>query len=312
MELMVHERRDEADGVVSLTLVRADGADLPAWSPGAHVDVHLTASLTRQYSLCSDPGDRRRWRIGVLREPGGRGGSQYVLDKVHAGDIVEVGAPRNHFELVRAPRYVFVAGGIGITPILPMVAQAERDGADWTLLHGGRSRTSMAFTAELARYGGRVTIAPQDEVGLPDLDTLLAVPRADTAVYACGPGPLLDAVAERTAAWPAGCLHVERFAPAAHRDTAPGETFVVEFAASGVRVTVGPDRSILAAAQAAGVRADFSCGEGTCGSCEAPLLAGHVDHRDSVLDDDEREAQDCLMICVSRAGPGCPVLRIDL
>lgn len=213
MQMIIQQRRDTADGVLSLTLGRTDGGRLPAWTPGAHVEVVLDNGITRQYSLCSDPGDDRTWRVGILREPESRGGSKYVFDKLHDGDIVEVGEPRNHFELESAPGYVFVAGGIGITPILPMIAQAERAGAEWTLLYGGRTRSSMAFLDELAPYGDRVTIAPQDEAGLLDLAGLLATPRRDTLVYACGPEPLLDAVAERTTAWPAGTLRVERFTP---------------------------------------------------------------------------------------------------
>ena len=213
MDLMIHERRDEADGVVSLVLGRADGGELPAWAPGAHVDVTLADDLVRQYSLCSDPGDRQRWRLGVLREPESRGGSEHVFDKLHDGDIVEVGEPRNHFVLEPAPRYVFVAGGIGITPILPMIAAAEAAGAEWTLLYGGRTRTSMAFRDELAAHGDRVVLAPQDEVGLLDLRGQLMAPRPSTLVYACGPEPMLDALDTAMTAWPAGSLHVERFTP---------------------------------------------------------------------------------------------------
>ncbi|OLL72054.1 Flavodoxin reductase (ferredoxin-NADPH reductase) family 1, Vanillate O-demethylase oxidoreductase [Pseudonocardia sp. Ae168_Ps1] len=312
MDLMVEDRRDEADGVVSLTLVRARGGELPPWTPGAHVDLRLADGLVRQYSLCSDPADRTRWRIGVRREPDGRGGSRHVFDKLHGGDIVDVGDPRNHFELVAAAHYVFVAGGIGITPLLPMIDRAERAGAGWSLLYGGRSRSSMAFADELARYGDRVVIAPQDEVGLPDLATPLDGAPHGTLVYACGPEALLDALAARTAAWAAGSLHVERFAPRTSAPAGRDGTFEVEFVASGVTAVVGPDRSVLDVAEEAGIRADWSCREGTCGTCEAGLLGGRAEHRDSVLDDDERAAQDCMMICVSRAEQGCPALRIDL
>jgi len=311
MDLMIDERRDEADGVVSQTLTRPDGGELPAWTPGAHVDLHLADGLTRQYSLCSDPGDRQRWRLGVLREPASRGGSEYVVDKLHGGDVVEVGEPRNHFALEPARRYVFVAGGIGITPILPMVAAAERAGADWTLLYGGRTRTSMAFVDELAGHGDRVVIAPQDEVGLLDLAGLLATPAPDTLVYACGPGPMLDALEEPMRAWPAGSLHVERFTARAV-ETDGDAAFEVEFASSGVTLAVPAERSILDVAQEAGLRVDFSCGEGTCGTCETPLLAGRAEHRDALLTAEEQQAQDTLMICVSRAERGCARLRLDL
>ena len=312
MDLMIHERRDEADGVVSLTLGRADGGELPAWAPGAHVDVTLADDLVRQYSLCSDPGDRQRWRLGVLREPESRGGSEHVFDKLHDGDIVEVGEPRNHFALEPAPRYVFVAGGIGITPILPMIAAAEAAGAEWTLLYGGRTRTSMAFREELAAHGDRVVLAPQDEVGLLDLRGQLMAPRPSTLVYACGPEPMLDALDTAMTAWPAGSLHVERFTPRTIEGDGADEAFEVAFAASGVTLVVPPDRSILDVAQDRGLPVDFSCGEGTCGTCETPLLAGRAEHRDSLLTDEEKADQNTLFICVSRAERGCPRLELDL
>lgn len=310
MDMIIHERRDEADGVVSLTLGCARGGELPAWAPGAHVDVHLAEGLVRQYSLCSDPADRTRWRLGVLREPASRGGSEHVFDKLHGGDIVSVGAPRNHFALEPSARYVFVAGGIGITPILPMIAAAEAAGADWTLLYGGRSRSSMAFVGELTRYGDRVRFAPQDEVGLLDLAGLLATPRRDTLVYACGPAPMLDAVDALMAGWSPGSLRVERFTP---KVVATGsEAFEVEFARSGVTATVPPDRSILTVAEEAGIPALWSCREGTCGTCETPLLAGRAEHRDSLLTDEEKADQSTVLICVSRAEKGCGRLTLDL
>jgi ferredoxin-NADP reductase len=312
MEMIVEERRDEAEGVVSLSLVPADGGTLPDWSPGAHVDVVLGNGVVRQYSLCSDPGDGGRWRIGVLREQAGRGGSDYVHEKLHGGDVVEVGMPRNNFALEDAARYVFVAGGIGITPILPMIAAAQRAGARWTLLYGGRSRTSMAFVGELAAHGDRVTVAPQDETGLLDLDTLLGTPQPGTLVYACGPEPLLDAVADRMAAWPAGALRVERFTPMTIETDGPDEEFEAEFAASGLTVVVPPGVSVLEVAEEIGLAPDWSCREGTCGTCETVLLEGRAEHRDSVLTDSEREEQDTMMICVSRAERGCRTLRLDL
>lgn len=312
MRMIVGERREVADGVVSLTLARADGGPLPAWSPGAHVELALDNGLTRPYSLCSDPRDPRTWRIGVRRAPESRGGSRFVVDKLHGGDTVEVGEPRNHFRLDPAPGYVFVAGGIGITPILPMVAEAQRSGARWTLLYGGRDRASMPFLDELARHGDRVTLVPQDEAGLPDLDGPLATSRPGTLVYACGPGPLLDAVGARTGHWPAGSLRVERFTPPAVDPVAVDEAFEVEFALSGVTATVPAGTSILSAAEGVGIAADWSCREGACGSCETPLLSGRAEHRDVLLTEEERQEQSTLMICVSRAERGCARLRLGL
>jgi ferredoxin-NADP reductase len=296
-ELVVKERESAADGVVALTLRHPLGEELPGWEPGAHVDVVLGAGLERQFSLCGDPADRSGWRIAVLREPAGRGGSAYVHEQLGVGDKVRVRGPRNHFRLEPAPRYRFVAGGIGITPILPMLAAAEAAGAEWTLLYGGRTLRSMAFTGELARYGGeRVTVVPQDESGLLDLAAVLDDVPAGTLVYCCGPGPLLDAVEERC---PAGVLRVERFQPKAQE--AGGEReFEVVLAQSGRTLTVAPGVSVLDTVRAAGVEVLYSCTEGTCGTCETDVLEGDPDHRDSVLTEEERAAGETMLICVSR------------
>ncbi|GLZ50729.1 PDR/VanB family oxidoreductase [Actinomycetospora sp. NBRC 106378] len=312
MHLIVRDRRDEADGVVSLALAHPGGHDLPAWSPGAHVDVTVDDGVVRQYSLSSDPTDRTTWRLGVLREPAGRGGSEYVCTKLDVGDLVEVSEPRNHFDLVPAARYRFVAGGIGITPILAMIAHARTAGADWSLLYGGRTRSSMAFLDELAGYGDRVTVVPQDEHGLLPLADHLAEVHPDTLIYACGPEPLLTAVEHHSAHWPTGSLHLERFTPRVLGGGGPDEAFEVEFAASGLTATVPAEASILDIAEGLGLPVDFSCREGTCGSCETPILGGRAEHRDSVLDEAERAENTCLMICVSRAERGYPTLRLEL
>jgi len=295
-ELVVDRREFAADGVLALTLRHPLGEELPAWEPGAHVDVVLGPELERQYSLCGDPADRSVWRIAVLREPDGRGGSAHVHEQLRQGDKVRVRGPRNHFRLESAPRYRFIAGGIGITPILPMLAAAEAAGAEWTLLYGGRTRNSIAFTDELDGYGDRVTVSPQDETGLLDLGSVLDELPEGTLVYCCGPGPLLDAVEERC---PAQRLRVERFSPKAQQGGENGE-FEVELAQSGRTVTVAPDVSVLDAVRAAGVEVLFSCTEGTCGTCETDVLDGTPDHRDSVLSDEERQSGETMMICVSR------------
>jgi ferredoxin-NADP reductase len=295
-ELVVDRRDLAADGVLALTLRHPLGEQLPAWEPGAHIDVVLGPGLERQYSLCGDPADRTAWRIAVLREPAGRGGSAHVHEQVEQGGKVRVRGPRNHFALRPAPRYRFIAGGIGITPILPMLAAAEAEGTEWTLLYGGRTRESMAFTEELSRYGDRVTIAPQDEIGLLDLASVLDDVPEGTLVYCCGPGPLLDAVEERC---PTGLLHMERFTPKEQLVDENTE-FEVELAQTGTTVTVTPDVSVLDAVRASGVEVLFSCTEGTCGTCETDVIDGTPDHRDSVLTEEEREAGETMMICVSR------------
>ncbi|MEU5295928.1 PDR/VanB family oxidoreductase [Streptomyces umbrinus] len=298
-ELVVELRDLAAEGVLALTLRHPLGEELPAWEPGAHIDVVLGPDLERQYSLCGDPADRRSWRVAVLREPDGRGGSAHVHGQLEAGGKVRVRGPRNHFALQPSPRYRFVAGGIGITPILPMLAEAEASGAEWTLLYGGRTRNSMAFVEELSPYGDKVRIAPQDEAGLLDLAAELGTPQPGTLVYCCGPGPLLDAVEERCAQWPKGSLHVERFQPKV-QETGADTEFEVVLERSGRTLTVPADVSVLDTVRSAGVEVLFSCTEGTCGTCETDVLEGTPDHRDSVLTDEERETGETMLICVSR------------
>jgi cytochrome P450/ferredoxin-NADP reductase len=290
-----------AEGVAALTLRDVDGNLLPRWEPGSHVDLILDVAATRQYSLCGDPNDHNTWRLGILRDPKGSGGSLYVHDELKAGDVVRVRGPRNNFPMVESPRYLFIAGGIGITPILPMIRAAEAAGAEWRLAYGGRQRASMAFLDELAAYGDKVTVWPQDESGLLDLDGLLGLPQPDTKVYCCGPEPLLTAVEQRCAAWPKRSLHVERFVAKPLTEPVLHEAFEVHLAQSGLTLAIPPERSILSVVEEAGVGALSSCREGTCGTCEVRVLEGVPDHRDSVLDRDEREANDCMMICISRA-----------
>ena len=300
-DVVVQAKELVAEGVAALTLAPAGGHPLPSWTPGAHVDLVLGSAPTRQYSLCGRTDDTGSYRIGILRDDQGSGGSRYVHEQLRPGDTVRVRGPRNHFRLDPSPRYVFVAGGIGITPMLPMVAAAEAAGATWELLYGGRRRTSMAFLDELAAYGDRVTVWPQDEAGLLDLDTLLGTPREDTLVYACGPEPLLAAVEQRCQSWPHGALHLERFAPRPMGEPVRAEAFDVVLERSGLTVTVPPGRSIMSVVEEAGVGVVSSCAEGTCGTCETRVVEGLPDHRDSVLRDDEKATNACMMICVSRS-----------
>ena len=307
------QRRTPAEGVVELTLTSPDGSPLPAWQPGAHVDLLLEDGLTRQYSLCGDPSTPSEWKVAVLLERDGRGGSAFVHEKLAEGTTLQVRGPRNHFALEEAPRYQFIAGGIGITPILAMVRAAQASGADWQLLYGGRSRASMAYLDELRELGGddRVTIWPQDERGLLDLDAVLGTPREDTHVYVCGPGPLLDAVESRCTTWPEGALHLERFEAATVE--APEDalaTFEVECVQSGVTLTVTEDRTVFEVLEEAGVDVLGSCLEGICGTCEADVVEGVPDHRDSVLNSEERACGRTMMTCVSRSMT--PRLVLDL
>ncbi|WP_411087313.1 PDR/VanB family oxidoreductase [Streptomyces sp. 061-3] len=311
LDLRVEQIRRESDGVVSVTLVDPGGAALPVWTPGAHLDLELPGA-TRQYSLCGDPGDRYAYRFAVLREERSRGGSRYVHETLRVGDLVEVGGPRNRFALKPAERYLFLAGGIGITPLLPMAAAAEASGAQWSLAYGGRQRSSMAFLGELAAYGDKVDVVAEAERGPLDLDALLGTDRADTAVYCCGPEGLLAAVEQRCASWPEGSLHVERFkarAPAAG-GSARDREFEVVCESAGVSVQVPVGRSVLDCLDEVGIVVASACREGVCGSCETKVLAGEVEHRDSLLTASERESGRTMMLCVSRAASDQLVLDL--
>nr|WP_281372012.1 iron-sulfur cluster-binding domain-containing protein [Modestobacter versicolor] len=226
---------------------------------------------------------------------------------------MRVRGPRNHFafEVTPGTRYRFVAGGIGITPLRAMVAAAEEAGADWTLDHAGRSRSTMAFAAELAAaHPDRVRVHAADEGARLDVAALLAEPRTDTAVYVCGPTRLIDAVEAAAASWPAQALHTERFEAKEFGEPVWTEPFEVELALSGETVTVEPGESVLDAVAGAGVVVLSSCRVGTCGTCETPVLEGPVEHRDSVFTPAEQAEDTAMMICVSRAAG--PRLVLDL
>ena len=295
-----------ADGVLGVTLAHPDGVDLPPWRPGAHIEVRLPSGRLRQYSLCGDPADRGTWRIGVLREQAGRGGSVELHELAAAGGSLVVRGPRNHFPLVAAPSYLFLAGGIGVTPILAMVRSAAADGVPFQVAYGGRSRATMAFAGELAAAAGdALTLVPQDEAGLLDLDALLDELAPDALVYACGPGPMLAAVEQRCAERGiSDRLHLERFTAGDELEVAfdPAENteFEVQLARSDVTVTVPADRRMIEVLREAVPGLSYDCEKGYCGACETRVLAGEPEHRDSVLTEEERAAGRTMMICVGR------------
>lgn len=298
----------EADAVLSLTLRHPQDRDLPAWEPGAHIDLHLPSGRIRQYSLCGSPRDLRKYRIAVLRESAGRGGSAEIHDLPLTGKQLTVQGPRNHFQLGDSPRYLFIAGGIGVTPILSMIAEV-RYGRPWEMYYGGRTRTSMAFTEEALRVGGgRVHLLPADENGRLDVEGIVRSASAGTAVYCCGPPGLLRAVTN-ACQWlaPAASLHTERFITG----QAPGESpalgsaenrpFRVELRRSGRTLPVPADRTLLQVIRDAVPDVPYSCEEGYCGTCETRVLGGQPDHRDEILSAEERAESKTMMICVGRA-----------
>ncbi len=311
MHVSVVQMKLEADNIVSLDLRRADGGDLPPWSPGAHVDVVLKSGLVRQYSLCGTPADLSAYRIAVLREAAGRGGSREIHDSLRLGDVVELRGPRNHFALGAAERYVFIAGGIGITPILPMIEEVAARNAAWSLFYFGRTAGTMAFRQMLGRHGGHVAILPDDRPHGIGLDRIIwAAQGAD--IYCCGPAGLIQAVESRCAeAGIADRCHVERFAPVAPpAEAETGEAFTAVIASTGQEIAVPADRSLLHCLLDHGVDVLFSCEEGMCGSCEVRVLDGQPLHRDAVLNDKEKAQGDRLMVCVSRARSKRLVLKL--
>lgn len=302
-ELVVRQMRWESHDVMSVRLEKSDGSALAAWTPGAHLDIHLGPSLIRQYSLCGDPDDKTGYRIAVLKDPASRGGSKHVHEQLRPGQLVAVSEPRNNFELIDAPHYMFIAGGIGITPILSMIREVDRRGASWELHYGGRSKRGMAFLDEIAEFHGAVDIVCEDSAGMLNLPDLLTVPRPDALVYTCGPEGLLGAVESHGAGWPDGSIRLERFKPKVADPIAAGgdRSVRVVCSRSGISAVVAPHASILDTLEGAGLDLPNSCREGMCGSCETPVLEGIPDHRDSVLSAAEQSSGKTMMICVSRA-----------
>ncbi len=298
IQLRVLSRETVADQVAAFTLGRADGSALPDWVPGAHVDLTLPGGLIRQYSLCSDPADTSVWRVAVLHEPDGRGGSVAAHHHLQTGAIVHADGPRDNFGY-RAEKQdvLFIAGGIGITPILPMVRAAEAAGANWRLLYLGRSPESMSFVSELAAYGDRVSVHPSQTQGRIDLPSAIAATGLTSPqIFACGPERMLDALAE---CCPADSLHVERFTGDGTGVLETDTAFIVE-TGDGTEIEVAADETILAAMTRCGIQALNSCQEGICGTCETVVIDGIPLHRDQVLSDEERESNETMMICVSR------------
>ena len=313
LELVVRSARAVATEVLSLELAAPDGAALPEWTPGAHLDLHLPSGLVRSYSLHGDHRDRGAYHVAVLNVPDGRGGSAEVHRIAAAGAAVSATAPRNAFALEPASHHLFLAGGIGVTPLLAMAREIARRGAPWTFVYGGRSRDRMAFLDALAALpGGRLQVIPQDEAGLPDLEAAFAALPAGAAAYCCGPAPMLAAaLAAGGRTRPDIPVRLERFEAApTERDPAADSGFEVELARSDITVSVPAGVSVLDAVRARIPSVMSSCEQGICSSCETAVLAGVPDHRDSVLTAKEHAANDYMMICVSRALT--PRLVLDL
>ncbi len=292
-----------AADIHSFELRDPSGGELPPFTAGAHIVVKSRNASLRKYSLCNDPAERHRYVIAVKRDPGGRGGSIDLVDNTRAGDLLEVSAPHNAFELAqKAPSFLLIAGGIGITPLLAMARQLNGEGKRYKLYYLARSAAHAAFREELggADFAGKVVI--HHDAGDPaqafDLWRVLEKPSA-AHVYCCGPRALLEAVRDMTGHWPATAIHFESFVDAGAAAKPEDTPFGVELARSGDRFEVPPGASILEVMRARGHEAPSSCESGTCGTCRTRLVSGEADHRDLVLMDDEKATQ--IMICVSRA-----------
>ncbi|MFH8981901.1 PDR/VanB family oxidoreductase [Streptomyces varsoviensis] len=307
--VMVRQLRWEAAGVVSVLLARPDGSPLPPWRPGAHVELLMPTGIVRQYSLCGSPDDLSAYRVAVRHLPASRGGSEYVHSFLRPGQPLRIRGPRDNFGFEPAESYLFLAGGIGITPILPMVRHAIDSGAKWELHYGGQNAVSMAFRDELAPHRDSVRLYPADRAGHIPLADLLNETAPGTVVYACGPEPMLDAVTDNGAHLPRGTVRMERFRP---RTKAPMPNAPVEVVCkrSGRTVEVPAERSVLDALGDAGLPVRSSCREGVCGTCETRVLEGEPEHRDDILSEEEREKGDRMFICVSRART--PQLVLDI
>ncbi len=318
LEARVRSITWEAEGVLAFELVpwHSDHG-FPAFTAGAHVDVQLENGWARSYSLTNAPGETHRYCIAVNRDTAGRGGSRYVHDTFRAGQRVGLGLPRNQFALdERATRSRLIAGGIGVTPLLCMVRRLVNLRRAWTLHHACRSRAHAPFFEELralewASGGlGRFEAHFDDERGhVLDVGAIVGQLQADEQVYCCGPQPMLAAFKAATAGMPGERVHLESFSAAEPPVTAGG-TYIVTLARSGKTITVAPGQTLLAAVQAAGVAALYSCGQGICGTCEVRVLEGTPEHRDMVLGAVDRAACDRMMICCS--GSLTPSLVLDL
>lgn len=313
LKAKVLRRCEEAEGIASYELVRADGGDLPPFSAGSHIDVHLPGGLVRQYSLCNDPHEASHYRIGVLRDPASRGGSVAMHDQVREGDVLDISVPRNHFALHAAPHTVLLAGGIGITPLLCMAQRLAATGASFELHACNRSLARSAFLEELRAFGERFHLHLDD--GEPaqklDLPAVLSRAPAGSRIYVCGPAGFIDFVVSTAKArgWPADRIHLEYFG-AAPQDTTGDRAFEVRIASTGKTYAIAADQSVTEALRAQGVDILVSCEQGVCGTCLTRVLEGECEHRDMYLTDEEKTRHDQFLPCCSRARS--PLLLLDL
>lgn len=325
IDMIVQAREDLAPGVVALSLSPADDSRLPSWEPGDHIDMRVGDGSFRSYSLCGDPDESDAWKIAVRLDPSGRGGSRYLHSFAQSGARLHVRGPKSGLRLNGEARsHRFIAGGIGITPILPMLARAQRQGEDWSLDYF-TGTSPVLFADTLARFSDRVRLHLTDgsvelaeEVHSQSVADLVGRLGEGDHVYVCGPRTMIDECCDAAAeAGRSSAVHFERF----HREGGKTNAFLpaespeangpiqVRLLRSGVSVTVPPERTILDVAIESGAKIPYDCQEGTCGTCLVRVLGGRSNHRDTYLDPDEISAGDCMLPCVSRANT--PALDLD-
>ena len=302
-KVRVARKTELAGGIYLFELHDAHGKALPAFTAGAHLTVDVPCGVRRNYSLCSAPSEGKFYQIAVKRDAAGRGGSISMADDVHEGDLLAISAPRNNFALhPRAEKFLFIAGGIGITPILSMMRYLKTQGHDdFKLIYCTRDAQSTAFLPELTapEFSQHVQLYHDhgDINNAYDFWPVFETP-IKAHVYCCGPRGLMDAVADMSGHWPSGSVHFESFGVDASTYAA-NTAFTVRLQKTGITIGVSSEQTILQALRGAGLRVPSSCESGTCGSCRTPLLAGQAEHRDMVLTDNEKATQ--IMVCVSRA-----------
>ena len=306
LQVRVVKKRAEAEDIASFELARVDGAPLPPFSAGSHIDVHLPGGLTRQYSLCNASHESHRYRIAVLRDAASRGGSVALHDSVNEGDMITISTPRNHFALHPAERTVLLAGGIGVTPLLCMADRLARTGAQFALHYCTRSAERTAFVDEIGASSMAPHVHFHFDAGAPeqklDLPAVLAQPGPDARLYVCGPAGFIEHVVTtaKGLGWAQDRIHLEYFgAPA--QDTSGDEGFEVRIASTGKTYAIAPDVSVVEALRKEGIDILTSCEQGVCGTCITRVLEGEVDHRDLYLTDEEKACNEQFMPCCSRA-----------
>lgn len=311
MDVLISKRENAATDIISLELEAENGARLPAFEAGAHVDVLIKSGLVRQYSLTGDPSERFRYRLGILLDNQSRGGSSEIHTAFKAGDLIQIGRPRNNFPIKPAAHTILFAGGIGITPMLSMAYALEAQGASWELHYCGRSRDRLAFQNEMTRFGNKVNthIDSESNDQALDINDVLHIVANDRHLYVCGPSGFMDFItdAAHNNGWQAQCIHLERFG--AELDT-DGDTFTVVAQQSGRRFEVNPGETINQKLAANGIDVPVSCQSGVCGTCLTKVLEGVPDHRDFVQTDYEKASNEKITVCCSRSKTSILVLDV--